>query len=324
MFQRRPSIVALFVVLSTLGTVVRSAQGVRISSEANAHLAEIIAVLQKDWLHRGKMDWDVFRRRVFDKAGAAQTIPETYDAIRLALTLLGDRHTYYRTAAGENMWNPESPTQVTGKCEPAPLVTPPLPADVGYIRIQITPLTPKAAIQDALRKGDRPGTIGWIVDLRNSRGGNTWPALAGVGSLLGEGTAGFFIDAANNATPFGYKDGRAWVGNETADEVDAPYRFAVPHPKVAVLTDIGVASSGEAVAIAFRGRPNTRSFGTTTCGLSTGIASVLLANGARLNVAMTAMADRTRRSYGGSVEPDELVADPAQVVPRALAWLRRG
>ena len=30
MFQRRPSIVALFVVLSTLGTVLRSAQGVRI------------------------------------------------------------------------------------------------------------------------------------------------------------------------------------------------------------------------------------------------------------------------------------------------------
>ena len=222
------------------------------------------------------------------------------------------------------MWNPESPTQVTGKCEPAPLVTPPLPADIGYIRIQITPPTPKAAIQDALRKGDRRGIIGWIVDLRNSRGGNMWPALAGIGSLLGEGTAGFFVDAGNNATPFGYKDGRAWVGNETADEVDAPYRFAVPHPKVAVLTDIGVASSGESIAIAFRGRPNTRTFGTATCGLSTAIDSFLLTNGARLNVAVSVLADRTTRRYGGVVEPDELVTDPAQVVPRALAWLRRG
>jgi hypothetical protein len=46
------------------------------------------------------MDWDSFRRRVFERAGAAQTIPDTYDAIRLALTLLGDKHTYYRTAAG--------------------------------------------------------------------------------------------------------------------------------------------------------------------------------------------------------------------------------
>ena len=127
MFRTRPSIVALFVVLSTLGTALRSAQGVRISSEASAHLTEIIAVLQREWLHRDKMDWDVFRRRVFEKAGAAQTIPETYDAIRLALTLLGDRHTYYRTAAGENegrraarmrhlQWLPSNGNDISPEC----------------------------------------------------------------------------------------------------------------------------------------------------------------------------------------------------------------
>ena len=322
MARRLTSIVALFIVSSTLCTVLRSAQAVPISSEAESHLTEIVAVLQREWLHRDKMDWDSFRRRVFERAGAAQTIPDTYDAIRLALTLLGDKHTYYRTAVGENMWNPESPTQVTGKCEPASLVTPPLPADIGYVRIQITPPTPKAALQDALRKGDRRGTIGWIVDLRNSRGGNMWPALAGIGSLLGEGTAGFFVDARNNAMSWGYTSGRAWLGKETVEEIDAPYRFVVPHPRVAVLTDIGVASSGESIAIAFRGRPNTRTFGTATCGLSTAIDTFLLTNGARLNVAVSVLADRTTRRYGGVVEPDELVSDPAQVVPRAIAWLR--
>jgi hypothetical protein len=132
MARRLTTIVALFIVSSTLWTVLRSAPAVPISPEAESHLTEIVAVLQREWLHRDKMDWDSFRRRVFERAGAAQTIPDTYDAIRLALTLLGDKHTYYRTAVGENMWNPESPTQVTGKCEPAPLVTPPLPADIGY------------------------------------------------------------------------------------------------------------------------------------------------------------------------------------------------
>ena len=160
------------------------------------------------------------------------------------------------------------------------------------------------------------------MDLRNSRGGATWPAMAGIGSLLGEGTAGFFVDAMSKAMPWGYTEGRAWLGHETAEEVAAPYRLRVPKPRVAVLTDIGVASSGEAIAISLRARPNTRSFGTATCGLSTGIDTFLLANGARLNVAVSVMADRTLRSYGGVVEPDELVADPAQVVPRAVAWLR--
>jgi hypothetical protein len=319
--RRLTTIIALLIASSTLWTIL-SAQVVPMSSEAESHLAEIVEVLQREWLYRDNTDWASFRRRVFERAGTAQTIPDTYDAIRLALTALGDKHTYYRTAAGENMWNPQSPTQVTGKCEPVPLVTPLLPANIGYVRIQITPPTPKAAIQDALRKGDRPGTIGWIVDLRNSRGGNMWPALAGIGSLLGEGTAGFFVDARNNAMPFGYAYGRAWEGNDTVEEVDVPHQFGAPYPRVAVLTDIGVASAGESIAVAFRGRPNTRTFGTATCGLTTAIVTFLLKNGARLNVAVSVLADRTMRRYGDVVEPDELVSDPAQVVPRALAWLR--
>lgn len=323
MGRRRTFIVALAVVLGTLYAVLQRASAAAISAEAESHLAEIIAVLKKEWVYTNKMDWNVFRTRVFERAGAAQTIPDTYDAIRFALTMLGDKHTYYRTADGENIWNPESPTQVTGKCEPAPMVTPPLPADIGYVRIQITPPTPKSAIQDALRKEDHQETIGWIVDLRNSRGGATWPALAGVGSLLGDGTAGFFVDALSKAIPWGYTGGRAWLADETVEEVGAPYRLRVQDPRVAVLTDIGVASSGEAIAISFRGRPNTRSFGTATCGLSTGIDTFLLANGARMNVAVAVMADRTRTSYGGVVEPDDVVEDPAQVVPRAIAWLRQ-
>jgi len=33
--------------------------------------------------------------------------------------------------------------------------------------------------------------------------------------------------------------------------------------------------------------------------------------------------DRTMKKYGGVIEPDELVSNAIEVVPRALAWLRR-
>ena len=210
-------------------------------------------------------------------------------------------------------------------------ITPPIPAEIGYVRIQINPATPIEAIQEALRKGDKKGTRGWIVDLRNSRGGNMWPAVAGIGALLGEGTAGFFVDADYVATPWGYTSGEAWLKNQTLAKVDAPYKLTVSSPRVAVLTDVGVASSGEALAIAFRGRPNTRSFGTPTCGLSTGVNQFPLtpvgkilpsSPSARIAVVTSVMADRTRKSYGGPVSPDEAVTDPAEVVPQAVKWLR--
>ena len=142
------------------------------------------------------------------------------------------------------------------------------------------------------------GTIGWIVDLRNSRGGNTWPALAGIGSLLGEGTGGFFVDAAIRATPWGYTKGEAWLDRPDVggiEQVESPYKFAVSNPRVAVLTDIGVASSGEAIAIAFRARSNTRSFGTPTCGLSTAVAQFPLSRGGQVALMTSVMADRTLR-----------------------------
>ena len=47
-----------------------------------------------------------------------------------------------------------------------------------------------------------------------------WPALAGIGSLLGEGTAGFFVDAANRATPWGYAKGEAWLDKPEAGGIE--------------------------------------------------------------------------------------------------------
>jgi hypothetical protein len=103
-----------------------------------------------------------------------------------------------------------------------------------------------------------------------------------------------------------------------------PYRLRRPRPKVAVLIDGAVASSGEAVAIAFRGRPDTRAFGTSTCGLSTAVEQYPMSDGATLNLAISVMADRAKTKYGHAVAPDEVVSEPAQVVDRAVAWLQFG
>ena len=77
--MRRPnsitsSLITLVILCGALG-----AETAQISPEARSHLTEVISVLQREWLHRDTMDWERLRQRVFAKAGAAQTIPETYD-----------------------------------------------------------------------------------------------------------------------------------------------------------------------------------------------------------------------------------------------------
>lgn len=80
---------------------------------------------------------------------------------------------------------------------------------------------------------------------------------------------------------------------------------------VAVLTGPRTASSGEAVAIAFRGRPDTRSFGLPTAGLSTANGTFPLPDGSMLLLTAAVDADRTGRKYRDKVDPDETIGADA-------------
>jgi carboxyl-terminal processing protease len=93
-----------------------------------------------------------------------------------------------------------------------------------------------------------------------------------------------------------------------------------------VITGPRTVSSGEAVTVAFRGRPRTRSFGQPTGGLSTSNSGFQLPDGATLLLTTAVFADRNGQRYGAAIEPDEAVsavdgADPA--LAAAVAWLRR-
>ena len=304
-----------------------TSSSVTISAVASAHLNEIVNNFQQRWYFRSQVEWNTFRQTVLFEARDAQTIEDTLPAIKLALTMLGDRHSYYVTRTGQYIFNPASPSAF-GACASNP--EPPEPprfADIGYVRVRVFldgDRTVRArAIQDAIRAEDRPGLAGWIVDLRNSHGGDLWPVAAGLGSILGDGIAGYFmLPGSVVKNRWGYEAGRAFEGDTTIMQLENPVALRIPNPRVAVLTDTGVSSSGEAMTIAFRERPNTRSFGLPTCGLSTGVTQVALLTGGVIGIVDTRMADRTQRQYGEAVFPDEIFTDANALVLRAAAWLR--
>lgn len=83
------------------------------------------------------------------------------------------------------------------------------------------------------------------------------------------------------------------------------------------------ASAGEAVAIALKGRPDTRFFGTPTHGQTTGNRSFKLPDGGLLALATEFELDRTGKRYDGPVEPDDMQTDPELARKAAEAWLER-
>lgn len=244
------------------------------------------------------------------------TSGEARRAIRGVLQALGDRHSFLldpdRLAAlpqrERAIFKP-----ATWKLLDSGIGSIQVPGFIGSDRALRTRYT--ASITDALQAGGRAGARAWVVDLRENRGGNMWPMLEGLEPLLRGQTLGWFQRRDGNRT--------AWRNRTTEHAAQVSDLGRLP---VAVLTSRDTASSGEAVVLAFRGRPRTRSFGTPTHGLSTGNAGFTLQDGTVLQLTTTRFVDRTGQVHGGPIEPDERV-DSLPLLEDAEAeaarWLRR-
>ena len=306
------------------------------TAAATAYLHRVLDIMQENSINRYVIGWPEFRRLTIDSMGTAYTTRDTYPAIRFAIEMLDDNHSFFvePTSSVPNM-------STGGAAGPSPRGN--LLRDVfGYTYVPWFSGTRTEgqgladSLQALIESYDGPGRCGWVVDLRYNLGGNMWPMLAGIGPVLGDGLAGFFVDPDPAVTPreWGYTNGSSWLDGGAASTVNPAYVLVTPNPTVAVLTDEHTASSGEAITIAFRARPNTRSFGEPTWGVSTANRDYPLSDGATLLLTVSTMADRTGTLYGVEVEPDEIVVgdlsspddiDPTTgldpVVEAALDWL---
>jgi hypothetical protein len=297
------------------------------SPEAHKYLTEALALIREHSMYRDRVDWEAVEAHAYRRAWGARVPADTYGAIRLALNELGDRHSFIMTP--EQVSELEDGTLAASAPEPRGEL---LEERVGYLSLPGWAGSREAAgayatrIQAIIRELDAAGPCGWIVDLRENMGGSMWPMLAGVGPILGEGRVGAFVYPEATSVDWLYTDGQARMGDVVETEIEGPaYTLADPGAPVVVLIGRHTVSSGEAMAVAFRGRPESRSFGELTAGLSTSNREFVLGDGAWLLLTVAAFADRTGQVYGSGIIPDEVVTwrgDKSEAVPQAaIAWL---
>ena len=285
------------------------------------YLEEVVGIMQANFVNRAAINWVVFKQNLLAQASGAQTIEQAYPAVVFAVVALGDKHCLFESA--RPVKDPGTPADKQLPLYPDE----PVPKDIGYIRIPWVVGSPEKLdayiirVQAQIEARDKPALKGWLVDLRGNMGGNMWPMLVGVGPVLGEDTLGYSVDANNTKTAWRYKKGRALADGDVEAETAHYYTLKSANPVVAVLTDTLTASSGEAVAVAFKARKHTRSFGAGTCGVSTGRNRFYLSDGSAILLTTAVFADRRLVRYGHSIAPDEPLK-PIEVVPRAIRWIR--
>jgi hypothetical protein len=336
------------------------------SPSAIAYLNQALDLMQQNALHAKEIDWPTVRSEALKRADGAQTTVDIYPAIYYALTQLKEHHSFLRlpdslsdadkkrTYAALNLilvpyFNqaPKPPdSQFKNRSEPSGHLLQAGTNSIAYVSIPVCGAKHsnwQDNAEDFQRYADSLHKIasdlevnhprGWIIDLRGNGGGNMWPMIAGIGFVLGEGRLGSFVNPDGGKIDWGYHDGKAVFGPAGAETLniavkDPPLALTVL-PPVAVLIDSGTASSGEAVAISFAGRPQERSFGTHTFGLSTSNNMFPLSDGASLFLNTAIEEDRLGRRYEEGLEPDVVFPAPAAapaegddpVIRAAEEWL---
>lgn len=295
------------------------------------YLHEAADLIQKNALHRDMVDWPKEREVIMLMASGARNYADCYPMIRHLLGKLGDHHSFLMEAQSSNEWSNPDPEAY----KQMPLTTGEvLDGNIAYLSMpSVSSGDDKTStyfadmLQNLIDSLDQSNPVGWILDLRGNSGGNCWPMLAGIGPVLGEGKCGYFIELGGKTSgAWFYKKGKSGIGKNKITSVSRkPYKLQRKNPPVAVLTGKYTGSSGEVVTVAFRQRPNTRSFGSPTAGLSTGNQNFSLKDGAQIFLTTSVYADRTKETYGAQIKPDQEIQESKEgqdpVVEAAVKWL---
>jgi carboxyl-terminal processing protease len=298
---------------------------VEMAPAAAAYLQEALTILQSHSLHRETIDWPTLFATTWPLAQGAHEARDTYPAIEFALRQLNDGHSFF--------WPPQTVQAIESKAQDNRNQQPSgrrLTLDIAYLHVPDFMGSMAAAIvyartlQQLIGTLDATGPVGWIVDLSDNTGGSMFPMFVGLGPLFDVEEVGAFVYPDGERLAWRYVDGQCIVGPGVCLALDPPIVQLQHRPtSVAVLTGPSTISSGEVIAVAFRGQARTRSFGQPTAGCSTCNQGFLLSDGAEILLTVAIYADRTGHRYGTEILPDVLVTGSREALcAAAITWLQ--
>jgi carboxyl-terminal processing protease len=305
--------------------------------KASRLLDEAFSFMQKNYYRKNTVEWETLVTGAKKKLNSSGNCDDIYDIISGCFKELNESHSFIMPPSKAAIYNNEG-TELAPKPSIKELVgdihAELLDNGIAYLSVPWVSTTDSAvcmlvadSLQQLIAGLDKQGTNGWIIDLRKNTGGNCWPMLAGLGPLLGDGVCGYFV-SAREKIPISYKDGAASQGKYVRCRVSTNgYKLKEDKKPIIVLTGRRTVSSGEIVALAFKGKEQVYFYGEPTAGYTTANATYTLSDNSMLVLTVCMEADRNGKICEGKIIPDETIstetrsynADPAKTA--ALVWL---
>ncbi len=302
-----------------------------------------ISLLKQYSLHKKTVNWDELRKVAFQKAANAKTCNDLGPAASYLFEAVNDHHGWLSVGDTDFRWDQKKASKYSEavKTEMAKgnkIVKKLLPGNIGYLRVPgmmlDTSMYNKKAQQlaDSLCALQQAGATKFIIDLRLNAGGTVFPMIAGVSALLGNGKFVGNADADGKIENMSVvENGRFYSNDGGTAKAEILCTHINSTTAVVILTSNLTGSAGEGVAVAFKGRKNTRFIGEPTAGFTTANNGHWIIEGkAGIVIAEAVLVDRNGKIYSKDVQPDELILGgdnfdnylKDKKIQAAIKWLR--
>lgn len=271
-----------------------------------------LSTIDKNGIFAVNDEWKSTYNECLKMIENAKSYDNTYDAIRKALSVGGGKHSMLMT---------KSESQDTTESYDEVLPTVSIDGNIAIIKLPDFLGTAEAGQKYAKVAEDfihenRDKIKGVVLDLRGNTGGDMGPMATAVSSLLPDGELVYYHYRSYDV-PVTLKNGVVSNAGTGGKSLYPEEKLNVP---VAILTDDMTASSGEALALCFRGLENTRTFGAPTAGYTSVNMLYNMYDGAQMYLTVAFDKARTGEIFKETpIEPDVATDSPLEA---ALEWLR--
>lgn len=318
-------------------------------AELNALLDSVISTSKNISYYSTTVDWDSLSNKMHALVPDAKVIADLKPAFTLMLNELRDHHGRimstedYSIIAHFTDWSNKRHSDKRERSDENWAIVNNiesrfeyllLPGNIGYLKVvgiggNLDGQLESERIREAICELAKKNKVKeWIIDLRYNGGGNINVMLAGMAPLLDTDTVATIIDASEEIqiTANVIKGNFWYAGNNVFKMKKGP---KIKGAKIAVLTSRWTVSSGELVAVAFKGQENVKFFGEATGGYTTNTSWTVLNNQIAVVIATGVYCDRNGITYDENVKPDieiefRIEQDPLQDegIIQASKWLR--
>lgn len=231
-------------------------------------------------------EWNETKSKVYDITKNMKSYEETHDILNKASKVAGGKHSF--------IIMPEEVVEISHSFD-----FPQVKIEDNILYIKLTPIMLADnednqkyvdAVSNSLYNNSFKGVI---IDLSGNTGGDMYPMITSVSALIPNGKILVYKNAGGTTSDIVLKDGKL---NNSLNSIVASDKKIKDVP-VAIIINEMTGSSGEMVALSFRGLDNIKFFGKESAGYTSVNTQMKLYDGAILQLTTGSIIDRTGKEY---------------------------